>query len=84
MQKAISGLGAVLGGAALLKYVTEAREADKVQAQLIQALRKTGQTGALDLETLNAQAAALQRVSTNIQKAEIGGEGGIRTLVRFP
>lgn len=61
LQRALGQVGAVIGGAALVKYARDAREADKVQAQLIQTLRKTGQTGAL--EALNAQAAALQRVT---------------------
>ncbi|MBI5689239.1 MAG: hypothetical protein HZC55_04020 [Verrucomicrobia bacterium] len=61
LQRALSQVGAVIGGAALVKYAREAREADKVQAQLIQGLRRTGETGAL--EALNAQAGALQRLT---------------------
>lgn len=61
LQRALGQVGAVLGGAALLKYSRDAREADKVQAQLVRTLKQTGETGAL--EALNAQAAALQRVT---------------------
>ncbi|MBI3886162.1 MAG: hypothetical protein HY302_10585 [Opitutae bacterium] len=61
LQRVLGQVGAVLGGAALVKYARDAREADKVQAQLNQTLRQTGQTGAL--EALNAQASALQKLT---------------------
>lgn len=61
LQKLVGQVGVVLGAAALARYSREAREADTVQQQLIRTLERTGQTGALD--ALNAQAAALQRLT---------------------
>lgn len=61
LQRAISQVGVVLGAAALAKYARDARDADRVQQQLNRTLERTGETGAA--EALNAQAAALQRVT---------------------
>lgn len=62
LQKMIGQVGTVLGAAALARFAQQAREADKVQAQLIRTLQRTGETGAL--QALNDQAAALQRVTS--------------------
>jgi hypothetical protein len=61
VQKALAQVGAVLGGAALVKYAKDAREADQIQQQLNRTLERTGESGAAD--ALNAQATALQRVT---------------------
>lgn len=74
MQKALGQVGAVLGAAALSRFAKEAREADKVQAQLIATLSRTKQTGAID--ALNAQAAALQKLT-------LFGDEAINTVQRL-
>jgi len=74
LQKMIGQVGTVLGAAALARFAQQAREADKVQAQLIRTLQRTGETGAL--QALNDQAAALQRV-TNF------GDESINTVQRL-
>lgn len=61
LRQMLGQVGAVLGGAALVKYARDAAEADKIQQQLLRTLERTGQSGAA--EALNAQATALQRVT---------------------
>lgn len=61
LQQMLGQVGALLGGAALLKYAKDAAEADRVQRQLLRTLERTGETGAV--AALNAQAAALQKIT---------------------
>jgi hypothetical protein len=61
LQRMVSQVGVVVGAAALASYAREARAADRIQQQLNRTLERTGETGAAD--ALNAQAAALQRVT---------------------
>jgi|GEM_PF-1870831 len=74
LQSALGQVGAVLGAAALTRFAREAREADKVQAQLISTLARTKQSGAID--ALNAQAAALQKLT-------LFGDESINTVQRL-
>lgn len=80
----ISGVFAsALAALSLRKFIAATVEADQVQAQLASAIRSTGGAAGQSLATLNAHAAALQKVTNFGDDATNGAQAFLLTFTKI-
>lgn len=84
LSGAAFALGAAIGGAlAVRQFVTETVAMEKAQAQLAATLRSTGAIAGQSVESLNAHAAALQKVTTFGDDAVTAAQGLLLTFTNI-
>lgn len=77
-------LGAAIGGAlAVRQFLTETIAMEKAQAQLAATLRSTGAVAGQTVESLNAHAAALQKITTFGDDAVTAAQGLLLTFTNI-
>jgi len=77
-------LGSAIGGAlAVRQFVTETIAMEKAQAQLAATLRSTGGVAGQSVESLNAHAAALQKITTYGDDAVTAAQGLLLTFTNI-
>jgi hypothetical protein len=80
----VAGLGALVGGGAVLrKVIDESTQAQAAQAQLAAVLRSTGGVAGQTAESINAHAAALQRVSAYGDDAIVSAQALLLTFTKI-
>jgi hypothetical protein len=76
-------LASAIAGFSLQKFITSTSEADKVTAQLNSVLKSTGGVAGQTLQTLNAHASALQKVTTYGDDTIKGAQELLLTFTRI-